>query len=333
MSRRSAVAILATLSDHYAKVEIVIVNTVADLEVVAAHPPDLVFLGMKFVPDDRASVVGLDGKLWLTDYLDEHGIAYTGSCQTAHELELNKPLAKQRALEAGLATSKFYVIPPHQLPDRTNTSLTFPVFIKPANRGGGLGIDSNSVAFNIDELRAKVQSITQKLRSDALVEEYLPGREFSVAILRDEYSPELRAMPVELIAQPDQRGIRMLSGRVKAANAEQVRPVTDQPIRARVTSLALKVFQVLGARDYGRIDIRLDSQGVPHFLEANLIPSLISGYGSFPKACELNQHLGYGPMIRRIARLGLERAPQRLEDTLAPGAISQLPPVLSYRHR
>jgi len=63
----------------------------------------------------------------------------------------------------------------------------------------------------------------------------------------------------------------------------------------------------LGARDYGRIDIRLDATGTPHFLEANLIPSLISGYGSFPKACVMNIGLEYEPMIMRIANLGLSR--------------------------
>lgn len=74
-----------------------------------------------------------------------------------------------------------------------------------------------------------------------------------------------------------------------------------------MSTLALASFHALGARDYGRIDIRLDSDGVANFLEANLIPSLISGYGSFPKACELNIGLEYEPMIISITELGLIR--------------------------
>jgi D-alanine-D-alanine ligase len=114
-------------------------------------------------------------------------------------------------------------------------------------------------------------------------------------------------MPIELIAPPDKRGARILSGQVKSANTEQVIEVTDAIIKAKVTTLATNVFYALGARDYGRIDIRLDAHGTPHFLEANLIPSLISDYGSFPRACMLNIGLDYEPMILSIVRLGLAR--------------------------
>ena len=146
-----------------------------------------------------------------------------------------------------------------------------------------------------------------QFQADALVEEYLPGREFSVAILKDEDTTAFQVMPIELIAPADSYGARLLSGQVKMSNSEQVLQVIDEAIKSKVTKLALDAFYTLGARDYGRIDIRLDAEGVPHFLEANLIPSLISGYGSFPKACKLNIGLEYGPMILRIAQLGLSR--------------------------
>lgn len=187
--------------------------------------------------------------------------------------------------------------------------LTFPLFIKPTNRGGGLGINSDSVANNFYELEPKIQSIAANLESDSLVEEYLPGREFSVAILKYEASEEFAVMPIELIAPPDERGLRFLSGKVKSSNSEQAVAIADEIIKSKVTALAIDVFEALGARDYGRIDIRFDKEGTPHFLEANLIPSLISGYGSFPKACLLNINLDHEQMILRIARLGLARQP------------------------
>jgi D-alanine-D-alanine ligase len=308
MSRASSDAILAVLSKQYAEVGVTIVNNLSDLETLVALQPDLVFLGMKFVPvDPSPSKHG--PKVWLANYLDEYAIAYTGSSQRAHELELDKHLAKQRALDAGLNTSPFCVVSQNQKLTRKDMCLTFPLFIKPTNRGGGLGVNSDSVANNFYELETKVQSIAANLGSDALIEEYLPGREFSVAILKDEDSAEFAVMPVELIAPPNERGLLLLSGKVKSSNSERAIAVTDEIINSKVTALAIDAFEALGARDYGRIDIRLDKEGTPHFLEANLLPSLISGYGSFPKACVLNINLDYEQMILSIVRLGLARQP------------------------
>lgn len=317
MSRESRGAILAVLKQHYQKVGITIVNNLADLEALAALKPDLVFLGMKFLPVDPALGLQDTNRIWISDYLDSQGITYTGSGQMAHELELNKPLAKQRALDAGLATSPFYVALQNQLQVRGDMSLTFPLFVKPANRGGGLGVDSYSVAHNFDQLESKVASITTNHQSDSLVEEYLPGREFSVAILKDEDSAEFSLMPIELIAEADSRGSRMLSEAVKESNTERVVEVSDENIRTKVTALAIDVFHALGARDYGRIDVRLNEFGKPQFLEANLLPSLISGYGSFPKACMLNINLDYEPMILSIVRLALSRNVDMADDELS----------------
>jgi D-alanine-D-alanine ligase len=248
----------------------------------------------------------------------------------AHELERHKPLAKQRVLMAGLKTPAFYVIGQNQLLDESDLPLVFPLFIKPTNRGGGLGIDSDSVVHNFGQLRAKVGFITTVLQTEALIEEYLPGREFSVAILKNEHSADYTAMPIELIAPADQTGVRLLSSRVKSSNTEQALEVTDAVIKSRVNTLALDVFEALGARDYGRIDIRLDKYGVPHFLEANLIPSLISGYGSFPKACLLNRGLDYEPMILTIAKLGLAHRVNNIEAALQALSLTRhraLPPL------
>jgi len=321
MSLESCDAIFAVLSKHYAQVSVATVNNLADLEAVVAHQPDLVFLGMKFIPENSALGLQDSNKIWLAEYFDEHRVAYTGSDQNAHELELNKPLAKQRVIEAGLDTSKFQVISQLNPSILNDLALTFPSFVKPTNRGGGSGIDSNSITYNIAELSAKVLSIAADLQADSLVEDYLPGREFSVAILKKEGSLGYKVMPIELVAEADENGSRMLSGAVKMGNAELVLEVSDKTMRARVTTLALDVFQALGARDYGRIDIRLDSQGTPNFLEANLIPSLISGYGSFPKSCLLNVGLDYEPMILKIVRLGLRRNLRLMNNDVEPDAV------------
>jgi D-alanine-D-alanine ligase len=318
MSRTSCDAISAVLAKNFENVGVTVVDNLLDLEALVNRAPDLVFLGMKFIPKDFATGLVEDNKIWLSEYLAEHGIACTGSAQMAYELERDKPLAKQRVLDAGLSTSPFCVIKCDQLLDIGDLHLTFPLFVKPTNRGGGSGIDSGSVVYNIEELNARVRSIATELQADSLVEEYLPGREFSVAILKEEHSTEFLVMPIELVAPPDKAGVRMLSSKVKSSNTEQVLAVTDESMRAKVVRLALEVFCALGARDYGRIDVRLDAFGIPNFLEANLIPSLISGYGSFPKACVLNIGLEFESMIMRIARLGLDSVVHGVDDVLEP---------------
>jgi D-alanine-D-alanine ligase len=314
MSSVSCDSILAVLNKHFDEVGVTVVNNWADLEVLIESCPDLVFLGMESIPTDPTLGLADSNRVWLSDVLDNNGITYTGSSQKAHELERNKPLAKQRVLDAKLKTSAFCVAKQSQLLDRTDVTLDFPLFVKPTNRGGGLGVDSDSVVHDFEQLRIKVHSITTTFKSDALIEEYLPGREFSVAVLKDKSSAGYLAMPIELVAPVDKNGSRLLSGQVKSENVEQVLEVTDLKVRSKVITLALAVFEALDARDYGRIDIRLDATGTPHFLEANLIPSLISGYGSFPKACLLNVGLDYEPMIMTIVNLALARQLNEIID-------------------
>lgn len=321
MSQESRDAALTVLRRHFTDVRIALIDNIADLQALVGRQPDLVFLGMKFIPHSPGLGMHDPHKIWISNYLDEHGIAYTGSGQLAHELELDKPSAKQRVLDAGFRTSPFYVAKQNQTLGEQNIALNFPLFIKPTNRGGGVGVDKFSVAHNFDQARSKVQSITNALSSDSLLEEYLPGREFSVAVLRDEFSSVLSAMPIELVAQPDQHGTRMLSSQVKSSNTEQVLEVNDYKTRSQVCALAINVFRALGARDYGRIDIRLDGTGTPQFLEANLLPSLIDGYGSFPKACMLNLSLDYESMLLTIVRMAASRqssAINSVRDTSLP---------------
>lgn len=300
MSLQSSNGIVEALSKSYLRVGISTVNNLHDLKQVIDLSPDLVFLGMKYIPNKN-------GKIWLTDYLDEYNIPYTGSSQRAHELELNKQLAKQCVLDSGLETSKFYVALQNTPQHRSDMTLSFPLFIKPTNKGGGLGIDNLSVAHNFDQLESKISSLTSEFQCDSLVEQYLSGREFSVAILKD-HSDNYLVMPLELIAPLNISGERVLSAEVKSADSESFAAVTNTIIKKDLCTLALNVFESLGARDYGRIDIRMDENGKPHFLEANLLPSLIEGYGNFPKACLLNLGLEFDAVINKIVQLAINRS-------------------------
>jgi D-alanine-D-alanine ligase len=304
------------LSKHFAQVDITIINDPSDLVALVERQPDLVFLGMDFITPNNPEEP--QTKVWLADFLEKYGIAFTGSRQASHQLEHKKSLAKQCVHSAGFATSPFFVAKKDLVLVAEDITLMYPLFVKPTSSGGGTGIDCDSVVYCFEQLRAKVLSIARNIKSDSLIEEYLPGREFSVAILKDAISAEYLLMPLELVAPLDKNGTRMLSQQVKSTDSEQVTAITDNAIKDCVTTLAINAFNALGARDYGRIDIRMDKNGTPHFLEANLIPSLISGYGSFPKACMLNIGMDYETMMLNIVNLGLARASTIDKPVFAP---------------
>jgi len=304
MNIQSATAIVESLSERYTDVALTMVDTAQDIQDLIKRNPDLVFLGMMFVPDpDDASK-----KIWISERLEAASIPHTGSTQKSHRLELNKDLAKQQMLDNNIATAPFSILYRGQEYTNQVDELEFPLFLKPLRGGGGQGVDQYSVVRTIHQLRDKILSLHGKNEVDIMIEHYLEGREFSVAIIKEQDSDELIAMPLELIAPEDVNGERMLSSNVKSLNQESAIAVINPLEKAALSAFALSVFRALGARDYGRIDIRLNAAGEPHFLEANLIPSLIEGYGSFPKAYLLNEGIEYDEMIGNITSLALNRA-------------------------
>jgi D-alanine-D-alanine ligase len=304
MSRNSQRNVLAVLDKHYTHVNITLVDDMAGLKRLVAKKPELVVLGVKLVLLEPTKDYDDSAKVWLADYLDTHGIAYTGSDAAALSLALNKPTAKQDVLSAGLQTSAYFISSIKQA--TFNHSLRYPLFVKPTNRSDSKGVDAMSVVNTQAELERKIIAIHTEHKSDALVEEYLSGREFSVAVIRQAGSNKLRAMPVEISAPADTNGNSFLSEAIKNANTERVLAVTDSALKQALSVLAIGVFAAIGSRDCGRIDMRLNDAGVPHFIEANLMPGL-SDHGYLSRCFALNEAISYEDMILSIVGLGLQR--------------------------
>ncbi len=326
IGQKSCDTIRAVLEKHYKQVGVTIVNEADDLEILAAKQPDLVFLGIRQVP--RSLEEESAATVWTGAYLDQERLNYTGSPASALVLDISKPLAKQVVKAAGLSTSNFFSVSPGQYNSELALPLSFPLFVKPPSAGGSKGIGADSVVRDFAGFERKVQAIKDRFRTEALAEMYLTGREFSVAVLANSHSDELTAMPIELITTQNHNGDRILGKDIKAADTERTVAVHDPALKQAVTDLALDVFRALGARDFGRIDIRLDEHGVPHFLEANLIPGL-SGHdstgGYFTRACRINEGIDYESMILRIVELALARDPSSNRTLLEPTDDVRLP--------
>lgn len=297
MGSVSCQKIYTMLSKHYRHVGISIVNTVADLEALVQKQPDLVFLGLKKLPYTD---------IWISDYLDKNGISYTGSNKHSTELEFDKSFAKLVVKDAGLATAASFNAVPGMYMHQQLLPLKFPLFIKPLGLGGSDGIDNLSVVRTFTQYTRKVQDIHDKFGSASLVETYLTGREFSVAILEGPTLQDKLVAVIEIVTTPDEHGDRVLTGKVKHDDYEQVLAVPDMHISTSVVQLASAVYGILGARDFGRIDIRMDAAGVPHFLEANLMPGPITRY--FAGAFLVNLGISTEAVLLTIVNLGLARS-------------------------
>lgn len=307
MSHKSRINVQKTLQKHYRRVDISVISNAADLAMVVGKAPDVAFIGLKKIPVDGADLQ--DGEfVWVAEYLEQRGITTTGSGSGAIRLEQDKTRAKDIVMATGLKTSPYFIVEKNQHLSEEQLLLEFPMFIKPPDLGAGAGVDDNSVVRNFEEYESKIATLRSEGHSRALVEKYLLGREFTVAVMKDEASQEIMAMPIEQLPLKNKRGDAVVGKAMKDAAAETaVEVVEDGDLKQSVMKLARDVFAVLGARDYGRIDIRLDENGVPHFLEANLIPGLIEGSGNFQKATEMNQGMKYEEMLLCVVDLASAR--------------------------
>ena len=135
------------------------------------------------------------------------------------------------------------------------------------------------------------------------METYLSGKEYSVGIFQDSTNGSLQAMPIEIVIKKNKNGHRILDFDVKKDDEEKVIAVTDLIIFEKLSKLAKEAFKALCGKSLGRIDIKMNQQGVPHFMEANLMPGLRKGY--FYRSCLLNLNMNYEDMIFSIANTGL----------------------------
>ena len=288
--------ILKILSKRYKRVSVIEIKSKKDLEKLVKRKPDLVFSGVKYFTFSGQ-------KIWLNDYLEKYKIPYIASSKSALDNESDKNRAKKLMLTAKIKTADFFITSPNEYLNASSIPISFPLFIKPIKGGDSRGIDERSIVNNFNDFKKKVLDIKNKHNLTSLVETYLPGKEYSVGIFEDSVNGELRALPVEIIIKKNINGHCILDFNVKKNDEEKVIAVKDVKIFNKLSKLAKDSFKALGGKSLGRIDIKMNNHGVPHFMEANLMPGLRKGY--FYRACVLNLGMNYEDMIFNIANTGL----------------------------
>ncbi len=287
------------LSAHYENVKITTILSKRDLRKLVLRQPDLVFSGVKYFDFE-------DGRLWLNDYLDLFDIPYMASSKAALDNESDKGRAKDIMNDADIPTALYFTTCPGEHPTDDSVPIAFPLFVKPVAGGDSRGVDAKSIVNDFTAFKAKVQEIHDVHKSRSLVETYLSGKEYSVGVFEDACSGRLTAMPIEIIVEENGNGDRILDFQTKWDDSETVVVVSDAKVHAELSRIAKEAFRALGGKSLGRIDVKMNHDQFPHFMEANLMPGLREGY--FYRACLLNLGLSYEQMILKIAANGLAGA-------------------------
>ena len=288
--------IFKILSEHYKEVVITEIKTKKDLAKLAIRKPDLVFSGVKYFYFDNK-------KIWLNDYLDLNDILYIASNKSSLLKESNKSRAKKIMQKSNITTAEFFTTAPGEHKNKKSLPILFPLFIKPITGGDSRGIDKNSVVHNYSSYKKKVLEIKKNQHSRSLVEKFLSGKEYSVGIFKDNITGTIVAMPIEIIVKKNTNGHHILDFDIKKNDEEKVVAVLNIKIFNQLSNLAKKSFIALKGKAFGRIDFKMDHLGIPHFIEANLMPGIRKGY--FYRACLLNLKINYKEMILKITANGL----------------------------
>ena len=315
---------------HEVKLNVCI--NINDLAQIVARKPDLVILAVKYISIENGN------DIWLSEYFAAHGVNYSGSSRAVLNFDSDKVLAKTHLIKKGLKTARFFTALPGQYKCEAALPIAFPLFLKPLDAANGNGIDDLSFVTNFHDFETKTLSLFAAYNMPVLAEEYLDGREFSVAIIKTEDS-KLITSAVEIIPPQSTGGLRILGEKAKIENSEEIKKIVDQKILDDVRRLAVAAYARLdsqrigrgvavpivayarlGVWDFGRIDIKTDKSGACYFMEANLVPGMTSGSSYFPRACEIANELTYDEVIQLIVEKGVSRA-SYAKSQIAPPVI------------
>ncbi|MBI4437163.1 MAG: ATP-grasp domain-containing protein [Candidatus Omnitrophica bacterium] len=269
--------------------------------------PDIVFniAEGRFGPLREAEIPAL---------LDSLGIPYTGSGPETLSVALDKAWTKRVLRQFGIATPDFLVC---EETDYYLNGLTFPLIVKPLWEGSSKGILDKAVVETPQELRKQVKFVLERYQEPALIEKFLPGREFTLALLGNDSSLEVLPV-VEINLNTLPRGAHP----IYSYEAKWVWDTPKSPLRIfecpakipytlerKLSHLAKRTFQVLKCRDWCRIDMRLDEKGEPHVLEVNPLPGILPNpeqNSCFPKAARA-QGMKYEELILEVLSIACKR--------------------------
>ncbi len=251
------------------------------------EPPDVVFNlfeGFAHQGESEAVVAGL---------LEWFAIPFTGSPSLTLSLCRDKPRAKAMMVGFGIPTPPFLTVEKLPCPGWTHG---WPAIVKPGTQDASVGISHANVVSDDTALAARVAMLLDRYGPPVLVEQYIEGREFNVAVLAD---PVPRVLPVsEILFQPRNENFWQIVTYEAKWHAESADDLATRPqcpaevdadLAARLESVALQAFERFGCRQYARCDFRVTRTGQPLLLEVNPNPDIhpLAGFANALRAARI----------------------------------------------
>ena len=253
---------------------------------------------------------------YVVAYLEMIRQRYTGCNPRGMMLSRDKVLTKQVLAWHRVATPAFHLFPyGTRFKEPKKGKLEFPLFVKSATEDASLGISQASIVEDMSKLRERVEFIHDNVQSDALVEEYIDGRELYIGVLGNTRLTTLPVWELHFGTLADaQAGIATRKVKwdrnyqekhgIKTGLAEGL-STADMD---KLSRLAKRIYKALHMCGYARLDLRMREDGKVFLLEANANPDLTYGE-DFAESAE-SAGIGYGKLIARIVNLGLSYEPE-----------------------
>ncbi len=274
-------------------------------------------------------------------------IPYTASRVLTNAISLNKTMTKRIWRDKGLQTAAFQEFSTGF--EKLSPDLTFPMFVKPVSEGTGMGMDGKSLVSDENALRDRIRWVIDSYHQPALVEEFLPGREFTVAVMgRSDaalFSPRpylygadgfhrfpLLEVDSSASVTPGVYGHIAKTLHTGESGVPQfICPAqVEEPLATCLQDMAISAHNAINAFDVSRVDIRLDRDGIPRLMEINTLPGLTRGFSDLCVIAEA-ENWNYRDIILEILYLGASRfellAPNNRTARGIPVQIPELVPV------
>jgi len=272
---------------------------------IEKNPPDVIFNLVELYKDSPTLEMSFCGFFELLN------IPYTGAGPISLGTCQNKILTKGLLNSNKILTPKFAFI--NSPKKNYNINLQFPMIVKPSKEDASVGIDVDAVVENQEQLTKRIDYIFSEFHQPVLVEEFIEGRELNVAVVGDRRPKVLPISEIDFSTMPDHLH-NFVSYQAKWDPYHEAYHKTipicpallPRRIELQVNETALRCFNILGLRDYARIDMRLSKDNKIYVLEANPNPDLTEDAG-FIRSMKA-AHYSYRRSLQMIVEFAIKRA-------------------------
>jgi D-alanine-D-alanine ligase len=306
-------------------------HQVTPFEATAELPRQLMQTPVDLVFNIAEGVAGRNREAAVPALCELMGIPYTGSDAATLSIALDKALSKRVLMQHGILTAEFQVMETGR--ERLSSRLKFPLIVKPNQEGSSKGVSASaSVVDDEEALRAVVRELLDRYRQPALIEVYIPGREFTVGLLGDRRPRVLPPMEILFKDKSNQRPVydfQIKQEWEKHVSYQCPAHLTPAELKA-IERVCRETFAALDCRDVARVDLRLTPKGEFYVIEVNPLPGLTPGYSDL---CLIATAAGieYRTLIGDILEGGLKRLREKRREAREAAGARESRPVIDPR--